>query len=143
MTIEDGTLFLDGGSILLSLRDSEGVQRNLLLAQHRIPMAETDPRLPGRLYLDGRMIAVRSDEEAQLLAKLKRASISSVDRKHELPRAGSGPMHVLSEDIADFLAAAKVSTSEAIKHLVTSLIQFVESEEYVRLARDLEDHNSA
>jgi len=143
LTIEDGAYALDGGSILLSLRDMQDVQWKLVLVQHRIPKDQTDPRFPGRLYLDDQMIPVRSDEEGQLLMELKAASISPIYGKKEGPKEESEPMHVLSEDIADFLAATRISPLEAIKHLVDSLVHFVESEEYVRLAREFADDNSA
>ena len=55
----------------------------------------------------------------------------------------TGPVHVASDDIAEYLAATKISPKEAIQHLVKSLVKFVESEEYVRFASALSDDNSA
>ena len=71
LTIEDAAYALDGGSIYLALSDKAGGSHALLLVQHRIPMASNDFRLPGRLYLDNRIIAVRSDEEFHLLSEIK------------------------------------------------------------------------
>jgi hypothetical protein len=133
-TIDDGAYALDGGSIYLSLRDADGVQHALVLAQHRIPKNETDPRIPGRLYFDGQMIGVRSHEEARLISAIKKAPISLTNVDRPAPKEETGPSVVVGDDIADYLSATKASPEAAIRYLVDSLLEFVESEEYVRLA---------
>ena len=134
---------LDGGSIFLSFRDNDGLQHGLILVQHRIPMDPSDPRIPGRLYLDDQIIQVRSEEEVRLISEIKTASISPVHPEKQKPKEQTGPVHVLTEDIADFLAATRASPKVAIQQLVDSLVQFVESEAYLRLARQFADDNSA
>jgi hypothetical protein len=133
-TIDDGAYAMDGGSIYLSLRDTDGVKHTLILAQYRIPRNESDPRIPGRLYLDDQVIGVRSDEEARLISAIKKAPISltSVDRPN--PKQETGPTVVIGDDIADYLSATRTSPEAAIRLLVDSLVEFVESEEYVKFA---------
>jgi hypothetical protein len=142
-TIEDGAYALDGGSIYLSLRDADGVQHTLVLAQHRIPKNEADPRNPGRLYLDDQIIGIRSEEEARLIPEIKMATISLAHIERPAPKEETGPGVVIGEDIEDFLSATKVSPEAAIRHLVVSLVEFVESEEYVKLADWFADDDSA
>jgi hypothetical protein len=133
-TIEDAAYALEGGSIFLSFRDNDGVQHALILAQHNIPMHESDTRIPGRLYLDNQIIQVRSDEEIRLISGIKSASISPIQNETKESKAERGPVHVYGQDIADFLAATRKSPEAAIWHLVDSLVQFVESDEYLQLA---------
>jgi hypothetical protein len=142
-TIDDGAYALDGGSIYLSLRDAEGVQHALVLTQHRIPKNEADLRVPGRLYLDGQIIGVRSHEEARLIAAIKKAPISltNIDR----PASGqeTGPTIVIGDDIVDYLNATRDSPKAAIRLLVDALVEFVESEEYVKFASQSAEDDSA
>jgi hypothetical protein len=133
-TIEDAAYALDGGSIFLSFRDNDGIQHALILAQHNIPMHESDTRIPGRLYLDNQIIQVRSDEEIRLISEIKSASISPIQNETKESKVERGPGHVYGQDIADFLAATRKSPEAAIRHLVDSLVQFVESDEYLQLA---------
>lgn len=137
--IEEGAYALDGGSIFLSIKDNDGVQHKLILVQHCIPMDESDPRIPGRLYLDDQIVQIRSDEEIRLISELKKASISPDEPGLKETKEETGPVYVVSEDIADFLAATRSSPKDAIKYLVDSLVQFVESEEYLRLSAQFEN----
>jgi hypothetical protein len=143
LTIVDGAYALDGGSIFLAFRDNDGVQHQLLLVQHRLPMDPSDPRNPGRLYLDNQIIQVRSDEETRLLSQIKAAVITPVLPDLQEPKQETGPVVVLGEDIADFMAAARASPRAAIQHLVDSLVQFVESEEYPKLAHQFANGDAA
>jgi hypothetical protein len=142
-TIVDGAYALDGGSIFLAFRGDDDVQHELVLVQHRIPMDLSDPRNPERLYLDNQIIQVRSVEELRLLSDIKTASISPLYPEHREPKGETGPVHVLSEDIAEFMAATRASPKAAIQHLVDSLVEFVESEKYVQLAARLGSDDSA
>lgn len=138
-TIEDGAYALDGGSIYLLLRDAVGIQHSIVLVQHRIPMDEADLRMPGRLYFDDQLIGVRSEEEARLVSAIKIATICSAHIERPVPEEETGPTVVIGEDIADFLSATETSPEAAIRHLVDSLVKFVESEEYIKLAERFTD----
>src|SRR5512137_1191201 len=143
LTIVDGAYALDGGSIFLAFRDNDGVQHQLVLVQHSIPMDPSDPRNPGRLYLDDQIIQVRSEEETWLLSEIKAALIAPVLPGQPEPKRETGPVVVLGEDIADFLAAARASPRAAIQHLVDSVVEFVESGEYLKLDRQSASGDSA
>ena len=142
-TIEDGAYALDGGSIYLSLRDADGVQHALILAQHRIPMNKADPRIAGRLYLDGQIVKARSHREARLISAIKKATISSTKVDRPAPNKETGPTLVVGDDIVDYMSATRASPEAAIQYLVDSLVEFVESEEYVRLADKSAEDDSA
>jgi hypothetical protein len=141
MTIEDAAYAMDGGSIYLSVRDSHGVSHALILVQHRIPMDPNDPRIPGRLYLDNRIIKVRSEEESNLLSRIQSASISPINYESAAPQGQDNPVHIVGDDIVDYIAATKISPKMAIRYLVDSLLQFVKSEEYVWFADSFRDDN--
>jgi hypothetical protein len=106
-------------------------------------MAPNDSRIPGRLYLDNRIIKVRSDEEREVLSAIKSASISPINRESATPKEQNNPVHVVGDDIVEYLEATQTSPKAAIQHLVNSLVQFVESEEYVQLAGSFRDNNFA
>ena len=142
-TIEDGAYALDGGSIYLSLRDADGVQHALILAQHRIPMNKADPRIAGRLYLDGQIVEARSHRETRLISAIKKATISLTKIEHSAPKEETGPSVVVGDDIADYMSAIRTSPEAAIQHLVDSLVEFVESEDDVRLADKSAEDDSA
>lgn len=137
LIIEDAAYAMDGGSIFLSLRDEAGLSHTLILVQHRIPMIADDPRVPGRLYLNNRIIKVRSDEERELLAELKSASILPGNIQSPAPKKHNNPSLVTSDDIEKYQTAISVSPEEAIHYLVHSLVEFVESGEYIRLHQSL------
>ena len=67
------TFALDGGSIRLYILDDSGSIHQLELVQHKILENSTVKRRFGRLYLDDRLIEVRSDDEAALISFLQTA----------------------------------------------------------------------
>ena len=142
LTIEDGAYAMDGGSIYLAFRDSDGVRHGLVLVQHGIPLDKSDPRMPGRLYLDDRIIPFRSEEETRLLSEIKTARISPVNSEQQQGQQPSGRGLVIGDDISTYLAATRDSSAAAIQWLVDSLVQFVESDEYVQLASEFKDESS-
>jgi hypothetical protein len=106
-------------------------------------MSETDHRIAGRLYLDGQIVGVRSHLEASLISSIKEAPISLTNVDRPAPKEEPGATVVVGEDIADYMSAVRASPKAAIQHLVDSLVKFVESEEYVRLADKAADDDSA
>jgi hypothetical protein len=104
----------DGGTTVLEASDEAGCEHVVMLVQHVSP--EVTPHrdeLPGRLYFDGELVPMRSDVETRVLALLRAAGTQS---------AGLLP----DQDASDTRA------------LLVSVIEFVESEEYLRFAERVE-----
>jgi hypothetical protein len=123
-TITQADYRLDGGTITLWLLDAQGIEHELLLARHMMP--EPD-RLTGRLYLDDRLIEVRSPEEAAILAFLEFAPTSAPERSERKPMQ----MACAGYDLEAYFAAAKQGPATAVRHLAKQLVAFVRSGKYV------------
>jgi hypothetical protein len=67
------SFFLDCGSLELKCLDELGEPRVVHLHQRAFPQCHGNHYLPGRLYLDGEEIPIRSDQETQLLQLLRTA----------------------------------------------------------------------
>ena len=77
--LEEADAALDGGSIFLTIRDRSDRAHQVELVQPMF-LAPADPaRLPGRLYVDGKLIAVRSEQERMLLDGLREAMGASAE----------------------------------------------------------------
>jgi hypothetical protein len=128
-TITNAAYAMDGGSITLWLRDEHEGEHQLLLVQHVMPACRPDRR-PGRLYLDDRLIEVRSPEEAAILAFLEVAPTSASEH------SGRKPIQVAcaGADLEAYFAAVKEGPAAAIRHLAKEFVAFVRSDEYVRFA---------
>lgn len=75
--VEKADAALDGGSIFLIIRDRDGVQHRVELVQSMFLGSREPAHLPGRLYLDGELVVVRSEQERMLLDGLKEAMSAS------------------------------------------------------------------
>jgi hypothetical protein len=128
-TITNAAYATDGGSITLWLRDEHEGEHELILVQHVMPARRPDRR-PGRLYLDGRLIDVRSPEEAAILAFLEVAPTSAPEH------SGRKPIQVAcaGADLEAYFAAVKEGPAAAIRHLAKELVAFVRSDEYLGFA---------
>jgi uncharacterized protein YdbL (DUF1318 family) len=136
LVVLDAAFATDGGSIRLNLRDGCGQDHPLILTQHRLPECDSG-RLTGRLYADGKLVSVRSDAEKRIVEAVKEAQIAGARRAVEdatdvdpVP----GPSLVVGEDIKSYLGAIKQGPERATRHLVNELLQYVQSEEYLRHA---------
>lgn len=137
VTILDGAFATDGGSIFLSVSDPDGNRHSVLLAQHLLPpWGDSNQRKPGRLYFDGVMLEVRSEDEKQIMSALKQAKI-------RLPlgrKSGAGavsarqPGMIVGEDIRNYYSKIEEGPESALIHLVNELIEYVDSDEYVAFA---------
>ena len=138
ITILDGAFATDGGSISLLISDPAGQSHNVLLTQHKLPPSGfPGERKPGRLYFNGSIIKIRSKEELAILSALKKAMIEIPPPKESRFNAidTEQPGMVVGDDIVDYYAKIKEGPEAALRHLVSELISYVESEEYLTYAK--------
>jgi hypothetical protein len=137
--IEDGAYAMDGGSIAIHLRDLEGDEHDIVLRQHMFTEVNDPDRLPGRLYFDGTLIPVRDEWESQIIRALRQAPVKSSSPKSTggEKRLDSGPGVIVGNDIKEYMSKIDESPVAALSHLVRQLIDYVESADYVELARKL------
>lgn len=132
--VVDGAYASDGGSTYLRLRDGESAEHHLTLWQHMFTDNPEPNRLPGRLYLDGALLAVRSDEERRLIQALRAARLDSPSAESP-PERKRGPGMIVGKDLQDYHARIADGPAAALAHLVRGVLDWVESEAYVELAR--------
>jgi len=136
--ILDGAFANDGGSISLLISDPAGQRHNLLLTQHKLPPSGfPGERKSGRLYFNRSIIKIRSKEELAIISALKKALIEA-----PIPRESRSnskdteqPGMIVGDDILDYYAKIAEGPEAALRHLVSELISYVESEEYVTYAK--------
>jgi len=141
LTIVDGFYFTDGGSIVLIAEESNSTRHQITLAQHRF-LEIFDPNLlPGRLYFNHLMVPVRSEMEVKLIALMQASEIVPVEppepEKGEAS-TGDGPVVVVGDDLKKYYAKVAEGREEVIQHLIESLINFVQSREYVSIDKKIE-----
>jgi|SRR5579862_2421141 len=138
ITVHDAAYLLDGGTTVLQATDEAGREHRVMLVQHALPgPSQSLGAVPGRLYFDGELVPMRSDLEAGLLALLRAAEVrysapapDNGERIHLSPNA-----LILGEDIRQVLSR---SPEDNIRALLIAVVQFVESEEYLRFADRVE-----
>ena len=113
-----GTAYvLDGGSILLNVRDEHGRSHEIFLAQNAF-LHSTSSMLPGRLYFNKTLVEIRSEDEARLMSLLRESV--------EPPLEASVPTPLAAVDLAD-----------PDRVYVSRVVHFVESDEYLRIPDQL------
>ena len=141
LTFVDGFYFTDGGSIVLIAEEPKSTRHQITLAQHRFLKIFDPNLLPGRLYFNHLMVPVRSEMEAKLIALMRFSEIDPVEppepEKGEAS-TGDGPVVVLGDDLKEYFAKVAEGKEEVIQHLIENLINFVQSREYVRIAKKIE-----
>lgn len=139
LVIEDGAYAMDGGTIAINVRDTEGNEHDILLRQHMFTQVSDPDRLPGRLYFDGTLVPVREEWESQILKALRQAPLKSISQESisREQRLNSGPGVIVGDDIKEYMSKIDESPVAALSHLVRQLIDYVESADYVELARNL------
>ena len=141
LKIVEGFYLTDGGSIVLVAEEPDSTRHQITLAQHRF-LEIFDPNLlPGRLYFNHLMVPVRSEMEAKLIALIQVSEILPVEQP-ELEKNKSstsdGPVVVVGDDLKEYNAKMSEGMEEVIQHLIENLINFVQSREYVRIAKKIE-----
>lgn len=127
VTITDGTMTLDGGSIFLKAIDSSAASLTF-----RVDWS-IDAQLAGAMqfYVDGVAVPRNSEPEAQWLALLREAEIEIPDGGRPA-EASPKPAMVLSDDIAAYMDAIDHGPTEALAWLVRDFVSKVSSEAYQR-----------
>jgi hypothetical protein len=136
LVIEDGAYAMDGGSISLQVRDSDGNEHNIVLWQHMFTEQSNPDRMPGRLYFDKILIPVREDVESQILAALREARLDEAigESKRSEESSEWSPGVIIGDDIKEYRSKINESPQAALTHLVMQLIEYVESADYIELA---------
>ena len=138
LTVHDCDYALDGGTTVLRATDEAGRAHDVMLVQHAFPQSSPSlGAIPGRLYFDDELVPMRSDVEAGVLALLRAAGVRY---SGPLPEHGeriqpSPNALILGDDIRQVLTRGP---EENIQGLLADVIQFVESDEYLRFAERVE-----
>jgi hypothetical protein len=122
LTIHDGAMCMDGGSIFLAGRDGTGNPVEICLNWS----IESQANGTTSLCVNEVFLAKGSDAEQQLLSALERATISPPDAKVTGDTLSSNAI-ALGEDIHSYLDAMKKGPADALKALVEQLISNVRS----------------
>ncbi|GAH33338.1 unnamed protein product [marine sediment metagenome] len=142
LKIVEGFYLTDGGSIVLVAEEPNGTRHQITLAQHMF-LEIFDPNLlPGRLYFDHLMVPIRSEMEAKLIALIQVSEIHPVEPLESEKNKSStrdGPVVVVGDDLKEYYAKMSEGMEEVIRHLIENLINFVQSREYVRIAKKFEE----
>ena len=138
LVIHDCAFAMDGGTIYLKGKDDVGNSFEFLLPQHLLPGNETTGKIPGRLYINGNPVEIRSDHENEILIKLKESKIESEisENKSQEPE---GPKLIVGQDIKDYYSAIEKGLNQAIAFMVMEIIKFVRSDEYLKIAEKFKD----
>ena len=122
LTLRDYQYLLDGGTTELSGTDEAGCRHVVALTAHLTPRGAADG---GRLYFDGELIDIRSDDEAGVLDLLRTATVQG---NREPPPANPPNVVVFGDDIKRVMSR---SDSENIRELTAQVIEFVDSNRYL------------
>ena len=139
MTALNGAFATDGGSISLLLSDPHGSKHTVLLSQHLLPYRGfPGERIPGRLFFNGSLVEIRSKDELTIISALKKADIETpTPKKNRFNNIDTEqPGMVVGDDIKNYYSKIAEGPEAALRHLVCSLIGYVESEEYVVFAKN-------
>ena len=134
--ILNGAFATDGGSISILILDYKGHKHSVLLSQHLLPPSgHTNERKPGRLYFDGTIVDIRSEEESAIVSALKQAEFeSSASTDKNKTKDDDQPGMIVGDDIKAYYSKIDEGPKAALQHLVSELIEYVESEDYVTYA---------
>jgi hypothetical protein len=130
LVVRHCALRLDGGTIQVMGTDETGRWFSVMLvtALH----TGTSPGVAGRLYFDGKLVPMRSDQEAQILRLLSEAAVEV--RPLPLARPVARTV-IIGEDIKDFF---QQTPEENCRAFIRKIVESVRSEDYVRFATDEE-----
>lgn len=134
--ILDGAFATDGGSISILILDDKGHKHSVLLSQHLLPPSgHAYERKPGRLYFDGTIVDIRSEEESAIVSALRQAEFeSSASTDKNRTKKDDQPCMIVGDDIKAYYSKIEEGPNAALQHLVSELIEYVESEDYVTYA---------
>ena len=79
--IESIAVWMDGGSITINFIDLNGKQSEIEFVQHfTFNIIDKEEKLPCRIYLNNKLIQVRSSEEQKLITDLIKADTSKISK---------------------------------------------------------------
>ena len=138
LTVHNFVYALDGGTTVLQATDEAGRDRVVMLVQHAFPQPSPSlGAMPGRLYFDGDLVPMRSDLEIGLLSLLREAKVRCSEPRHD--QVGGIQLSpnalILGEDIRQVLTRGP---EDNIRALLAAVVEFVESEAYLRFAERVE-----
>jgi hypothetical protein len=133
INIVDSSFFLDGGTLILQTVAGDGANHAIRLNQRIFAPQLGFNANPGRLYFDDELVEVRSDIEAQIVQLLKDALV--IIFPEECSSGNNPPMSknalILGDDIRQVLESSPL---ENLQRFRNEIVEFVESDEYVRIA---------
>lgn len=138
LTVTNAAYAFDGGTTALRAIDEAGEEHTILLAQHAFPKtSRSGDAVPGRLYFDDQLVPQRSEFEAGVLALLRSAEVRY---RGQAPAQGervqlSPNTLILGEDIRQVLTRGPEDNIRAMRE---SVVQFVESDQYLVFAERVE-----
>jgi hypothetical protein len=140
LTLRNSAYALDGGTTRLTATDEGGNEHTILLIQHAFPQRSPSTKwIPGRLYYDGELIALRSPDELAIVNLLRSADAVPTDVVPTPPPADqarqriqpSKSMMILGEDIQQVLSR---TPDENLRAMLAAVIERVTSHAYVAFA---------
>lgn len=130
ITLSASAYRLDGGTMTLHAVTEAGTKCTIQLNQ-RVFDSYADP---GRLYFNEEPVEVRSDTETQIINLLRTASIAAIKRQAGPPenRISKNAL-ILGDDIKEVMGN---SPENNLRKFRDDIIAFVESDEYVQIAKN-------
>ncbi len=130
ITLTESEYWLDGGTMVLCAITETGDECHIQLNQR-----EFDTYIdPGRLYFNGRPVAVRSDDELQIVNLLKNAMVApEINQPASPDDRVSDKAVTLGDDIKELMS---LSPEENLRKIRDDMIAFVESDEYIHIAKN-------
>ena len=140
LTFIESFYLTDGGTIVLIGEESNNSRHEVTLFQSLF-LEEFEPKkIPGRLYFDQQLIAVRSEQETQVL-RLLQAGVTIEDTPAPPNPAAfpnERPGMIVGDDLKDYFSKLAEGKNAVIRHLLDQMVARVESEDYLELALQLE-----
>lgn len=78
--IQEIQVWMDGGSVTINCSNSKGQEYIIEFQQHMILKTSSEGKMPGRIYLNNKLVNERSDVEKQILFILNKAIIKREDK---------------------------------------------------------------
>jgi hypothetical protein len=141
LTIYTGAFATDGGTTLLSATDEVGKDHQVLLVQHAFARQNAPPQaIPGRLYFDGELVAVRSPFEDKLIELLRNANLQEMESPESRPQARISPKALIVGD--DIKRVVQGSPEQNLRAMLRGIIDYVCSDAYASFAKKIDEMRS-
>ncbi|HEY1109947.1 MAG TPA: hypothetical protein VGE76_14960 [Opitutaceae bacterium] len=122
LTIVDGALAMDGGSVFLATIDDRGIRRSILLGWSIASQKSASTAL----IVDEHRLAKGSSEESAWIGAIASAQLAPIERPLPENRVG-GDAIVLAKDAATILAAGANDPVEGLDALRNDLLLKIRS----------------